>query len=242
MVRRRSAVAVIVAVLGSASCTRAATVATTTPSPAGEPATSTTRRSHVVADPELASLPVGAPPPAPTLPPPVGYIDDEVPMRHDNGAWSIRGLREHLDANLGHGESGHDIEILAWVQEIYVAPSCPATRRCPPPERPHLWVTDVQGDEGKRNALLVMNYAFAIPEWDEARWKGQPSVVMERGKRYRIRGRFRRASDTGVVHDRGYFEFVAVESTDHRGKTSWVIPPGAPWHPLELARQRREEQ
>ncbi len=226
--------------LASISCGRPTPSSTLPEDPRGD-SSHASAIPHKIADPEIAKLPDGPPPPPPELPPPPIYSDSEVPDRYEDGAWSIRGLRNEFDERVKEGEAGTEVEVLAWLQEVYVAPTCPAQGSCPPAKQPHLWVTDEPDERGKRHALLVANYYFSIPEFDAKRWKGQPEVVMETGKRYRMRGRFKRFSDTGFAHDRGLFEFIAVEVIDERGKKSWVYPPGAPWHPIEVERQRQAD-
>jgi hypothetical protein len=240
-VRRRLRVAAIVALLGAISCAKPTTSSSTPPTERRAEPPPRSEPQLGIADPELAALPKGTPPPAPELPPPPVYSDTKVPERYDGGAWSIRGLRDDLDARVEEGEAGQEVEVLAWVQEIYVAPTCPERGKCPLAKQPHLWVTDEQDERGKKHAMLVVNYAFAIPEFDAKRWKDQPRVVMETDKRYRIRGRFKRFSDTGFAYDMGLLEFVAVESVDARGKKTWVYPPGAWWHPLEVAQQKARD-
>ncbi len=181
--------------------------------------------------PDDEEVPSGTPPPAPELPPPPRYDEDEVPERYDDGAWSIRGLRAHVDERVREGEQDTSVELWGWVQEIYVAPPCPSGAKCPPPQLPHLWVTDTQRELGKKRALLVVGYEFAIPEFQAKLWKGVPGIVMEKDRRYRLRGRFKRFSDTGFAHDAGLFELVATQQLDDKGKPQWVYPRGAWWHP-----------
>ena len=89
---------------------------------------------------------------------------------------------------------------------------------------------------------MVVNHRFAIPEWDAERWKDEPEVVIEDGKQYTFRGRFRRFSDTGFASDRGLLEFIAYAQPDPKGGERWVYPRNAPWHPVELERAKRERR
>lgn len=170
------------------------------------------------------------------LPPSPNFDDADVAKRYDDGAFSIRGLRDDVDGNVADGDAGKEVVVRAWVQEVYVPPKCPSGAACPPPKQPHIWVTDREGERGKKRAMLVVNYRFAIPEWDAKRWKGQPTVELEAGKRYTFKGKFRRFSDTGFAFAGGLLEFVA-----YKKKTRWVAPPGAPWHPIEIRRMERED-
>lgn len=154
--------------------------------------------------------------------------------KYEAGEWSVGGLRKDIDARVVEGNAGKEIEVRAYVQEIYVPPVCPAGEVCPPPKQPHVWVVDDPAEKGKRNAMLVVNYAFMIPEWDAKRWEDQPEVVLEVGKQYTLKGKFKQFSDSGFASDRGLLEFVAVR---YEPSGPWVYPPGAQWHPLEVARQ-----
>ena len=141
------------------------------------------------------------------------------------------------------GDAGTEIEVRAWVAKIYVPPECPEGEVCPPAKQPHVFVTDGEHEKGLKHAMMVVNYAFSIPEWDAARWKGQEQVVLELGRQYTFKGKFKQFSDTGFASDEGLLEFVAykpLHPDTHVEQARWVYPPGAPWHPIEIARQ--EEQ
>jgi hypothetical protein len=173
------------------------------------------------------------------LPPSPGFEDADVPDRYDDGAYSITGLRQELDARVAEGEAGQDILVRAFISRIYLPPECPASP-CPPAKQPHLWLTDAQDDRGVRRALMVVSYQFVIPEWQAKDWRKQPDIVMEVGKRYTIKGRFKRFSDTGFADDRGLLEFIAyrpLEPETGQEQPQWVYPRGAPWHPLVIAQE-----
>lgn len=168
----------------------------------------------------------------------------DVPLRYDDGAYSIAGLREELDARVAEGEAGQEILVRAFISRIYVPPAC-TEAPCPPPKQPHLWVTDAEDDRGIRRALMVVGYRFSIPMWQAKMWKKQPDVVMEVGKQYTIKGRFKRFSDSGFAADQGLLEFVAYRPLDPKtGKEQprWVQPPGAPWHPLVIEQQEAADR
>jgi hypothetical protein len=89
--------------------------------------------------------------------------------------------------------------------------------------------------------MLVVGYAFQIPEFQAKVWKGVEAVELELGRQYVFKGKFRQFSDTGFSNAAGLLEFMAVQRVDPKsGATRWVFPPGAPWHPLELARIEEE--
>ena len=171
------------------------------------------------------------------LPDKPSFPKSTAPERYDDGAWSVAGLRENLEDNVAKGDAGEEIELRATVLELYVPPPCPPDGACPPAKQPHAWVVDDPADKGKRRAAMVVNYAFVIPEWDAKRWKGEPMVILEVGREYTFKGKFRQFSDTGFASDRGLLEFVAVRDKGPDGKPTWIYPPGAPWHPLEVARK-----
>lgn len=224
---------------GAQGCRRAATPPTAHASTT-EPATDPTAAS----EPQLLVPLTTARPRSHAqveLPPSPGFEHADVPDRYDDGAYSIRGLRQELDARLAEGEAGQEIVVRAFVSRIYVPPECPQGSPCPPAKQPHLWVTDADDDHGTRRALMVVSYSFPIPEWEAKDWKKQPHVAMDVGKRYTIRGRFKRFSDTGFAHDQGLLEFIAYRphdpETGQEQPDTWVHPPGAPWHPLVIAQQ-----
>lgn len=173
------------------------------------------------------------------LPPSPDFDEGKAPEKWDDGAFSIYGLRKDLDRNVKEGEAGAEVLVKGYVQDIYVAPECPKGEVCPPGKQPHVWISDNPEEKGKKRAAMVVNYRFSIPEWDAKRWKGQPDVVLELGKRYTFKGKFKRFSDTGFAFDRGLIEFVAYKPHDPKTGAeldTWVYPPGAAWHPLEVAR------
>lgn len=174
------------------------------------------------------------------LPASPAFVESQAPVQYPDGVFSVRGLREDIDANVQDGDAGIEIRLRAYVLEVYVAPDCPEDEICPPPKQPHVWVVDHPEQRGKRRAMLVANYRFSIPEWDSERWKGLPDVVLEPGKQYTFKGKFRRFTDTGFASDRGVLEFVAYEQPAPDGGTRWVHPLNAPWDPLEVSRMEKE--
>jgi len=180
------------------------------------------------------------------LPPAPSFDEGTSVEKYDDGSYSIFGLRKNLDENIQAGEAGTEVIVKGYVLDIYVPPECPEGQLCPPGKQPHCWITDKPEEKGKKRAMMVVNYKFNIPEWDAARWKDLPEVVLEVGKRYTFKGKFKRFSDTGFAHDRGLLEFVAYHPYDPETgaeQTSvWVYPPGSSWHPVEIQRQEEENQ
>ncbi|MCA9654229.1 MAG: hypothetical protein KC501_30185 [Myxococcales bacterium] len=182
------------------------------------------------------------PPVQVSLPPPPNFDEGKAPEQWEDGAWSIWGLRRDIDKHVAEGEANTEITVKGWIQEIYVPPECPEGEACPPPKQPHVWITDYENVEGKKRAMMVVNYRFTIPEWQAKDWKDQPDVILEKGKRYTFKGIFKQFSDTGFASDRGLIEFRAYKAHDEAGNElpDWVYPPGAAWHPLTI--QQQEEQ
>ena len=157
-------------------------------------------------------------------------------------AYSIYGLRKDIDDRLKEGESGQKVVLKGFVQEIYVPPECPEGQLCPPGKQPHFWITDSEGEKGKKRAMMVVNYHFPIPEWDDvtlAMWEEEPVVIVELGKQYTIKGEFKRFSDTGFAHDNGLLEFhsykVPNPDPESGGELIWISPPNCDWHPKAIA-------
>jgi hypothetical protein len=183
------------------------------------------------------------------LPPSPNFDEGVAPLQYEEDAdkpYSIYGLRKDIDDRLKEGEAGKEVIVKGWVQEIYVPPACPEGQLCPPGKQPHFWITDGQDSQGKKRAMMVVNYYFPIPEWDTATldmWKDVPLVVIEVGKQYTIKGKFKRFSDTGFAHDNGLLEFVSykVPNPDPKavnpGELVWIAPPNSSWHPQTIAQQ-----
>ena len=177
------------------------------------------------------------------LPPPPDFDEGKVAPKYDDGAWSVYGLRKELDANVKAGEDGAEIEVRGFVQDIYVAPVCPEGETCPPGKQPHVWITDKAEDKGKKRAMMVVNYAFTIPEYDIKRWKDVPNVVLNKGQQYTFKGKFKRFSDTGFADARGLLDFIAYKGVDPKtGVEGWIAPPGAAWHPLTVAAEEEAQK
>ncbi len=175
------------------------------------------------------------------LPPSPDFQEGKAPEKWEDGSYSIWGLRQNVDENLAAGNNGEIIQLKGWVMEVYVPPECPEGEFCPPGKQPHVWITDHEGGKGKKRAMMVVNYRFQIPEWDADRWKGAPEVVLEVGKQYTFKGKFVRFSSTGFAHDQGLLEFDSYQALNpETGQMEWVYPPGAAWHPMEIARQEEE--
>jgi hypothetical protein len=177
------------------------------------------------------------------LPPPPDFDEGKVAPKYDDGAWSVYGLRKELDANVKAGEDGAEIEVRGYVQDIYQPPVCVEGEPCVPGKQPHVWITDKADDKGKKRAMMVVNYAFTIPEYDIKRWKDVPNVVLNKGQQYTFKGKFKRFSDTGFADARGLLDFIAYKGVDPKtGVEGWIAPPGAAWHPLTVAAEEEAQK
>lgn len=175
------------------------------------------------------------------LPPTPDFDEGKAPEKWEDGSYSIFGLRAKIDENLAEGDKGTEIWIKGYVQDIYVPPPCPEGALCPPAKQPHFWITDAQGEQGKKRALMVVSYAYAIPEWEMEMWKGVPQVVIEKDKQYKIKGVFKRFSNTGFAADNGLIDFVSYMATDaETGAVVEIWPPGSPVHPQTIAAQEAQ--
>jgi len=177
------------------------------------------------------------------LPDSPNFEEARAPEKYDDGDFSIFGLRLNIDERLKEGEAGQEVIIKGWVQEIYVPPVCPEGELCPPGKQPHFWITDAQDEQGKKRAMMVVNYRFQIAEWQAKDWKGQPDVILEKGKQYTFKGIFAQFSGTGFSADNGLLEFRTYKPLTPtidpvtKAPLEWVAPPGAAWHPLTIAQQ-----
>ncbi len=184
------------------------------------------------------------------LPASPDFEEARAPLQYEDDPdkpFSIFGLRKDIDENLKKGDEGEVIALKGWVQEIYVPPECPEGELCPPGKQPHFWITDTQNAEGKKRAMMVVNYYYPIPDWDEDTkklWEEEPLVAIEVGKQYTIKGRFVRVSGSGFAHDNGLLEFETYKALDEEtGAEVWIAPPNCDWHPkmVEMTRIQNEE-
>jgi hypothetical protein len=198
-------------------------------------------------EPELIE-PLGEPMPAPEaarmgpvdLPRAPDLTAPAVPDRYPDGAWSIAGLRKDPEARWAEGDAGVELLVRVYVQEVYVPPPCLDAATCPPTKQPHLWAADTKDTRGHKRSMLVVGYSFSIPAWDAEAWKDMPTIDLRVGEQYLLTGKFRQFSDTGFADANGLLEFVAVKQLDPDGTMLDVFPPGAPWHPLSIARAEGE--
>lgn len=178
------------------------------------------------------------------LPPPPNFDDARAPEKWDDGSFSIFGLRADIDEQVKAGDNGTEVEISGYVQDIYVPPVCEEDDPfCDLGKQPHFWITDKADTAGKKRAMMVVNYRFKIQDYEADMWKDVPDVVIEKGKQYKFKGKFKRFSDTGFAHNNGLLEFSAVwQKNEETGEEGWVYPPGAPWHPIAVAAMEEQQR
>jgi hypothetical protein len=177
------------------------------------------------------------------LPASPNFDEGKAPETWEDGSFSVWGLRSKLDERVKEGETNKEILVKGWIQEIYEPPVCPEGETCPPPKQSHVWIVDNETEQGKKRAMMVVNYKFQIPEYQAKMWKDQPMIVLEKGQRYSFKGKFKQFSDTGFADDRGLLEFISYKPHDPETKAEldqWVFPPGAPWHPVAIAETEKQ--
>jgi hypothetical protein len=196
------------------------------PAPASEPA------GVLEVEPEAPPVPVlGLELGLPERP---SFAIADVPALAEDGTWSIRGLRAHIDALLPEAEQGRVVLVSAYVQEVYTPPTCPAGQLCPPGKMPHAWLVDDPAIRGKVDALMLTDIEFPIPEWDreaQLAWADAPVPVLEPGRRYVFMGWFRRFTYSGFAHDRGLLELFAVSEAPPSQDSVWIAPLNSDHHP-----------
>jgi hypothetical protein len=184
---------------------------------------------------------VETPAPPKPLPTPELPAAPEVPLTYDDGAFSVRGLREDFDAQIANYDAqinapgwrpdlepipDKEILVRAWVVSVYTPPpGCGID--CP---QAHVRVADGPTVEDRGLQLLVGAIAFGMTEDEEKIWADEPKVVLEVGKQYLFKGIFKRMTSMGFEDPRGVLEFIGYRD----GAGEWILPPAAPWHPKTI--------
>lgn len=153
-------------------------------------------------------------PEVPQIPPP--------PAAYPDGSQPVARLRRNMAANLDH-----DVEVTAYIVEIYQPPECPRGEACPRPLSPHLYVADQanEGDETKR--LLVLGYAMTQDEYQTLQRQGthiQPNpdgtprapIDFAVGNKVKFRGRFltQSAAQAGFRSTAGLLDYTGHETLE----------------------------
>jgi hypothetical protein len=133
------------------------------------------------------------------LPPSIAFPSSEAPLVHPDGAYSVRGLREHVEQQLAAGKAPEQsIRVRAWVVSIHPpGPGCPKALSCLPS---HVFVADAPELVGARLSLLV-----ALPR-HEYWWEEPPAIPFVVGQEVELEGKVVRRSDSGLRDERGLLQ------------------------------------
>jgi hypothetical protein len=140
-----------------------------------------------IAEPEATSLP----PIKVDLPPVPSWAASDIPEKHPDGAYTIRGLRKQRATTLGK-----DVKVRAYLLEVYQCPVCPKGQTCKLCEQPHFFLGD-KPDTKKEKALMVVDYL--LPK--------QKPPILTVGKQYDVEGTFNINSPTGFGSSDGLLVF-----------------------------------
>lgn len=125
------------------------------------------------------------------LPPAPSWAASDIPEKHPDGVYTIRGVRKQRATTLGK-----DVKVRAYLLEVYQCPVCPKGQTCKLCEQPHFFLGD-KPDTKKEKALMVVDYL--LPK--------QKPPVLTVGKQYDIDGTFNINSPTGFGSSDGLLVF-----------------------------------
>jgi hypothetical protein len=149
-----------------------------------------------MAEPEATALP----PIKVDLPSPPSFAASDVPLKHPDGAYSVRGLRKGKAELLSK-----EVKVKGFLLEVYQCPVCPKGQTCKLCDQPHFFLGD-KPDMKKEKALMVVDYLAP---------KQKPPALTV-GKEYDIDGSFSINSPTGFGSSDGLLVFSKM--TDDRGQ------------------------
>jgi hypothetical protein len=90
------------------------------------------------------------------LPPQPSWAASNIPEKHPDGKWSVRGLRKKMKQTLDQ-----DVEVKGVLIDVYQCPpeqqKCPKGKVCKPCEQPHFYIADTK-ETKKERALVVCNF------------------------------------------------------------------------------------
>ncbi|MCA9583306.1 MAG: hypothetical protein KC416_16010 [Myxococcales bacterium] len=172
----------------------------------------------VASDLTVEKLPAVTPnlPAVPTLPPPPH------PVTYGDGSYTVFGLRKKANITMDT-----DVEVTAYIVDIYQAPECPKGETCPLPTAPHLYLADTPDEKEAKNRLTLVGYAENQKQIDEAvadakrgRYKPPPEETgllpvptdFAVGNKVKLKGRFARVSGTGFNISNGLLEYRGHET------------------------------
>jgi hypothetical protein len=149
------------------------------------------------------------------LPPPPSFAASDIPEKHPDGAYTIRGLRHNKMKTCDTVKPntppppecllGKDVKVRAYLLEVYQCPVCPKGQTCKLCDQPHFFLGD-KADTKKEKALMVVDYLG----------QKQKPPVLTVGKQYDIDGSFNINSPTGFGSSDGLLVFSRMK--DDQGK------------------------
>ncbi len=162
-------------------------------------------------------------PAVPTLPPPPH------PTQYADQSYSVYGLRRQLRKTIDT-----DVTVTGYIAKVYVPPECPPKQQCPLPPAPHVWISDVQGEQDDSKLLILAGYAENQASIDEAiknSKKGKKPTEEElkeqtemgilpipvdffAGAKIKVKGRFAYVSGSGFQSSEGVLEYRGHETLE----------------------------
>jgi len=156
------------------------------------------------------------------LPPPPSFAASDIPLKHPDGVFTIRGLRKGRAENLGK-----DVKVRGFLLEVYQCPVCPKGQTCKLCDQPHFFLGD-KADTRKEKALMVVDYLMP---------KQKPPALTV-GKEYDIDGTFNINSPTGFGSSEGLLVFSKMK--DDKGVE--FLSSAILLEQQALAGQKKEEE
>jgi hypothetical protein len=162
-------------------------------------------------------------PAVPTLPPPPH------PTQYADQSYSVYGLRRALRKTIDQ-----DVAVTGYIAKVYVPPECPPKQQCPLPPAPHLWLSDVAGEQDESKLLILAGYAenqAAIDDAIKAAKKGKKPTAEELkeqadtgilpipvdffpGAKLKVTGHFAYVSGSGFQSSEGVLEYRGHETLE----------------------------
>lgn len=156
-------------------------------------------------------------------------------VAHEDGSYTIAGVRAELERLLAGGDAAHEIAVRGWVYRMDEAPACAPASTC----SRVVWITDDPGEPKAGAEMMLVVDSFPIAKRDIKRWRDQPKVQLEVGKQYTFKVTVARRTDSGITAEDGLLRFMAYRPVQQ--DEAWIHPPGAPWHPLEIERAAMQD-
>jgi hypothetical protein len=155
-------------------------------------------------------------PPVPTIPPAPN------PIQYSDQSYSVYGLRRAKRRTIGT-----EVNVTAYIVDVYVPPVCEPDAKCPLPSAPHMWLGDSATDPDPGKRVLVGGYAEnqkAIDDAIKESKKGGKSAAppedtgilpvptdLFKGAKVKLKGRFSYMSGAGFSSSEGVIDYLAHE-------------------------------